>query len=193
MRGRLLVALGLVLGTAAALACGPPKLPAPPYTSQPTSALTEVPYPPPPARAEAVPPRPTDESAVWIDGEWTWQTRRWAWKPGRWVKPPSGARFAPWTTVRDRIGTLYLAAGTWRDANGTEVAEPEPIAVGGPAPAAVISPEGAEVPVGPSAPLDAGAERAEDVDAASASAVEELDASRPSSPDSATMDAGSDQ
>ncbi len=193
MRGRFLVALGLVLGTAAAVACGAPKLPAPPFTSQPTSALTEVPYPPPPARVEGVPPRPKDEGAVWIDGEWTWQTRRWAWKPGRWVKPTPGARFAPWTTVRDRIGTLYFAGGTWRDANGSEVAEPQPLAVGGPAPAAVISPAGEEVREGPIAPLDAGAQTAHDVDAGSNAAIEELDASRPPTPDGATMDAGNDQ
>jgi hypothetical protein len=191
MRGRLLVAF--VLGTAAAVACGAPKLPAPAYTSQPTNALTEVPYPPPPARVEAIPPRPTDESAVWIDGEWTWQTRRWAWKPGRWVKPPSGARFAPWTTVRDRIGTLYFAGGTWRDSKGSELPEPEPIAVGGPAPAAVISPAGEEVHEGPTAPIDAGPETAADVDAGSKGAIEELDASRPSSRDGARMDAGNDQ
>lgn len=193
MRGRLLVAVGVVCGTAAAFACGAPKLPAPPYVEQPTSALTEVPYPPPPARAEAVPPEPKDEGAVWLDGEWTWQTRRWAWKPGRWVKPPSGARFSPWTTVRDRTGTLYFAAGRWRDAKGAEISEPEPLAVGGPAPAAVISPEGQEVREGPPAPLDAGIPRPEDVDAASSAAIEELDASRPESLDGATMDAGNDQ
>ena len=196
MRRRSVVAALVVLGTAAAFACGAPKLPGPPYTDHPTSALSEVPYPPPPARIEAVPERPKDESAVWIDGEWIWQTRRWAWKPGRWVKPPPNARFAPWTPVRDRVGTLYLASGTWRDANGAEVAEPEPVAVAGPAPAAVITPEGSEVREGPTAPLDGGSPRPEDRDAAGARAIEELDASldaRTEPADGATMDAGSDQ
>lgn len=200
MRGRSIVAMAIVLGTAAAFACGAPKLPAPPYTNHPTSALTEVPYPPPPARVEAVPPRPKDDDAVWLDGEWIWQTRRWAWKPGRWIKPPAGARFAPWTTVRDRIGTLYLASGTWRDADGGALDEPEPLAVGGPAPAAVITPEGAEVREGPTAPLDGGTERLEDRDAAGAEAIAELDASlgdlldaATESRDRATMDGGNDQ
>ena len=192
MRGRLLVAAAVALGTAAAFACGAPKLPGPPFTGHPASALTEVPYPPPPARVEAVPPRPEDDGSVWSDGEGVWQTRRWAWKPGRWVKPPSGARYAPWTTVRDRIGTLYLASGTWRDAKGLELAEPAPLAVGRPAPAAVISPQGQEVREGPTAPLDAGAESVETVDAAANEAIEELDASRPESLDGATMDAGND-
>lgn len=133
MCGRLVV-VQAALGITIAFACGPPRLPAPPYTRHPTSALEEVPYPPPPARVEAIPRRPKVERSVWIDGEWTWQTRRWVWKSGRWVKPPSGARFAPWTTVRDRIGTLYFAGGTWRDAASAEVAEPEPLAIGGPLP-----------------------------------------------------------
>lgn len=94
--------------------------------------------------------------AVWIDGEWTWRTRRWAWKPGRWVKPPPNARFAPWTTVRNRTGTLYFASGAWRDLTGAEVEEPEPLASAGPLPAVVVTPEGEEVKRTPIAPLDGG-------------------------------------
>ncbi|HVH44521.1 MAG TPA: YXWGXW repeat-containing protein [Labilithrix sp.] len=190
MRGGVLVLPLAVLVTAAAFACGS-ELPAPAYTRQPTGALTEVPYPPPPARVEAVPKRPSG-GPVWIDGEWTWQTRRWAWKPGRWVRPPAGARFAPWTTVRDRVGTLYFAGGTWRNASGQEVAEPEPLAVGGPAPAAVVTPEGEEVTQGPEAPLDAGVTRPGEVEQSAAEAFEELDASRaPNRDGGATMDAES--
>jgi hypothetical protein len=59
-----------------------------------------------------------------VDGEWVWQMRHWAWKPGRWLVPPAGARFSPWTSVRDRAGTLYVAAGSWRDASGHEIEEP---------------------------------------------------------------------
>jgi hypothetical protein len=107
-----------------ALACHAPELPSPPLTSQTTGALVEVPFPPPPARVEVIPPRPAQPSVVWIDGEWTWQTRRWVWKQGRWVEPPSNARFAPWITVRDRLGTLYFAEGVWRDRAGAEVPSP---------------------------------------------------------------------
>lgn len=121
---RLALAIGLVI------ACGAPRLPAPEYTSHPTSALEAVPYPPPPARVEAIPgtPKSSKESAVWIDGEWVWRARRWVWQRGRWVVPPKGARFAPWTTVRDPRGTLYIARGTWRDDAGVPVPEPEPLA-----------------------------------------------------------------
>ena len=118
--------------TLAAFACGPPHLPAPPLTGQPTSALVEVPYPPPPARVEQIPARPRQADAVWIDGEWSWRTRRWTWKAGRWVMPPRQARFSPWTTVRNRMGTLFFAGGTWRDPAGVEISEPEPLASSGP-------------------------------------------------------------
>ena len=157
MRCRAAVVGALFVATAGALACGAPRLPAPPYTGHPTSALAEIPYPPPPARVETVPLRPRQTGAVWIDGEWTWQVRRWAWKPGRWVRPPPNARFAPWTTVRDRVGTLYLAGGAWRGPSGAEVPEPEPLAIGSPAPAAIVTPEGGEVRSGPIVQLDAGA------------------------------------
>jgi hypothetical protein len=166
-------ALGLAtLGTVAAIACGAPRLPAPDYTGQPTTALVEVPYPPPPARVEAV-PEPPSERAVWIDGEWIWK-RRWSWKAGRWVVPPPGARYAPWTTVRDRTGTLYFAAGTWRDERGADVAEPPPVGAGNAAPVTVVDPEGETVSQGPpGAPLDAGAKS--DPDAEAARALEALD------------------
>ncbi len=107
----------------------------------------EVPYPPPPARVEYVPPRPSGD-AVWIDGEWAWRGRRWAWRAGRWVVPPPNASFAPWTTVRDPLGTVHIAAGAWRDRDGNEVAAPKPLAFGRPSAGPVITPEGEEEPTG---------------------------------------------
>jgi hypothetical protein len=145
----------VALATAAAIACGAADVPRPPYARHPTSALVEVPYPPPPARVEVVPKKPKD-GAVWIDGEWNWETRRWAWRRGRWVMVPPGARFAPWTAVRDRFGTLYFAAGTWRGGSGAVLSEPPSLATGSPMPAAIVSPEGEEVPTGPTLPMDAG-------------------------------------
>lgn len=130
-------------------ACGS-SLRAPPFVRQPTSALAPVPYPPPPARVERVPNAPTP-TAVWVDGEWLWQGRRWAWKPGRWVAVPPGAAFAPWTTVRDATGTLYVAQGTWRDAQGNELPDPTPLAVGTPNLAQVVNPEGERLPPSPTA------------------------------------------
>lgn len=136
----------VVAATTAMLACGMRRLPAPSYTGQPQEALVQVPYPPPPARVEFVPEQP-DGNAVWIDGEWVWQGRRYAWKPGRWVKAPPNASFAPWATVRDTMGSLYIAEGTWRDPKGNAIAAPTPIKVGAASPGSVTDPEGDTVAV----------------------------------------------
>lgn len=145
---------------AAALACGGTRAPAPAYVAQPTSALVEVPYPPPPARVELVPEKPHAD-AVWIDGEWVWQGRRYAWKPGRWVIPPPGASFAPWVTARGAMGTLYLAEGTWRDAKGAEVAAPKILKVGAPSAGAVTNPEGEVIANPATVSADASTSRAD--------------------------------
>lgn len=118
------------------------KLPHPPYSAQPSSALAEVPYPPPPAHVESIPARPTDESAVWIDGEWAWRGSKWSWKPGRWLVPPPNATFSPWTTVHGEDGTCYFAAGAWRDAQGGTVTEPQALAVAGASAAVVFDADG---------------------------------------------------
>jgi hypothetical protein len=144
----LAVAFAGSLGVAAAtaiFACGGRRLPAPRYVGQPQEALVDVPYPPPPARVEFVPESP-DQRAVWIDGEWVWPGRRYAWKPGRWVRPPENASFAPWAAVRDTIGTLYVAEGSWRDGNGNEVAAPAPLKTGRPSPGTITDPEGDTFP-----------------------------------------------
>jgi hypothetical protein len=111
----------------AVVACGD-RLPHPAYSPQPTSALSEVTFPPPPARAEWVPARPS-EDAVWLDGEWLWRRRQWAWNPGRWVVAPQGTTYAPWTSVRSEDGTLFYAPGAWHDAKGEVIADPKPLAV----------------------------------------------------------------
>lgn len=137
---------GVMLATFVVIACGS-KARSPSYTEQPTEALTPVPYPPPPARAETVPKSPQD-NAVWIDGEWVWQTRRWAWRKGRWVVPPSGTKFAPWTAVRDRAGNLYVANGVWRDSSGQEVTEPAPVGQSHPRGNGVVTSDGDPVDIG---------------------------------------------
>jgi hypothetical protein len=145
--------LGVVIAVAVAiagalLACGASRLPAPPYVRQPTEALLQAGYPPPPARVEFIPSEPRD-GAVWIDGEWTWQGRRWAWKTGRWVSPPPNAAYSPWTSVRDSVGTLYVAEGRWRDKSGNDLPDPPPLALGRVRGGPVINPEGEEVPQAP--------------------------------------------
>jgi hypothetical protein len=119
---------GWFLVVSACAACSAATLPSPPYTPQPTSALAEVPYPPPPGRVEMVPARPST-NATWIDGEWTWRGKKWLWIKGRWVTPPTGAKYSPWALVRSSDGTLWEARGTWRDAHGEELDPPKPLAV----------------------------------------------------------------
>lgn len=129
--------LALALVTLGFWGCGLKQLPHPHWVSQPTSALVEVPYPPPPARVEYIPKQPAD-AALWIDGEWGWNGRRWAWRVGRWVLAPVDplmpfhlpASYSPWVSVRSGDGTLYIAAGMWRDIRGGEITEPAPLALG---------------------------------------------------------------
>jgi hypothetical protein len=122
-------------------ACGASALPAPPYAKQPSTALVAVPFPPPPARVEAVPARP-DKNAAWVDGEWAWRARRWLWLPGRWVVAPKAARYSPWTVTRAADGTVLVAPGAWRDARGEVIAPPPPLAVAAVSPGAVVDVEG---------------------------------------------------
>ncbi len=79
--------------------------------------MIEVPYPPPAARVESVPP-PPNAADVWIDGQWDWDGRNWRWHEGRWMTPPDGAYFTRWTTQRRRDGRLFFARAAWRDASG---------------------------------------------------------------------------
>src|SRR5260221_13496823 len=118
--------------------CGP-RLPEPPPTAQPSSALIEVDYPPPPARVEFLPAQPSD-GTVWVKGEWLWSGRRWAWRPGMWVVALPDARYARRVLVRRGDGKLFFAPGVWRDEEGREgPAPPEKVArsVSG----AVVNPE----------------------------------------------------
>jgi len=135
-------AVPLAAALAVVAACAG-SLPRPAYVAQTTDALAPVPYPPPPARVETVPPEPR-RGAVWIDGEWVWQGRLFAWRRGRWVMPPEGARFAPWTTVRGEDGTVYLAGGAWRDARNQAVPDPPALAAANSTVGSVVDLEGHE-------------------------------------------------
>ncbi|MEO8878331.1 MAG: YXWGXW repeat-containing protein [Polyangiaceae bacterium] len=139
-RARTALALAGFAGLAAIAACSS-GLPRPPYVGQPTSALGQVPYEPPPARVEAIPDRPSPDT-VWIDGEWQWAGRAWSWKRGRWVVPPEKTAYSPWTSVRSGDGMLYFAPGTWRDASGVAIAAPPAISYGKPTRGAIVNSDG---------------------------------------------------
>ena len=94
------------------MACGS-TLPEPPTGPHPINEYVEVPYPPPAAAAEIVPPSPRAD-AVWVDGQWIWRGRYYVWQRGGWVVPPDSAYFAPWQKYYTADGTLYFADGAWR-------------------------------------------------------------------------------
>ena len=112
-----------VLVLACVAACGS-SLPGPETQPHPEATrYLEVPYPPPAARVEIVPPAP-QVSAVWIDGEWSWQGKQWVWEGGGWVIPPRDAFFAPWFIHRQANGRLFFTGGAWHARNGRPLPKP---------------------------------------------------------------------
>jgi hypothetical protein len=76
-----------------------------------------VPFPPPAARPEIIPPvNVPGEGAVWVDGEWEWRGSRWVWQEGRWEVPYNGAYYATPTVVRLPDGRLAWYRGMWHPA-----------------------------------------------------------------------------
>ena len=124
-RGASSIARTVVLAVLLVSACGS-RFPTPPTGPHPAGSTNfiDVPFPPPPARVEVVPPAPRDPGAVWVDGEWAWQGKRWAWLPGGWVVPPRGAYFAPWLVYRLDNGRLLFAPGAWHAAKGDRLPNP---------------------------------------------------------------------
>lgn len=107
--------------------------PEPPSGPVPEADRIEVPYPPPPARVEVIPPQ-KDRREVWVDGQWEWTGKEWRWDEGAWVIPPPGAYFTPWTTEREDDGRLLFAPAAWRDPTGRPLAS-GPLTCPEPAPA----------------------------------------------------------
>jgi hypothetical protein len=89
-----------------------PHVPTAPRGSHDGDTPVSVPYPPPPALVEMIPPRP-DEEAVWVDGTFTWNGARYDWTPGGWERLVEGAYYAPPNTVRRRNGELLYYRGVW--------------------------------------------------------------------------------
>ncbi len=99
----------------AGLAACKSTLPSPPTGPHVAEEPVLVPYPPPAARVEVVPPPPEGQKgAVWIDGEWMWKGRRWVWQPGQWVVPYPGSYYAPPATVRLSDHQIAWFAGSWQ-------------------------------------------------------------------------------
>jgi hypothetical protein len=107
--------IGIALGWSLAglLACTP-RVPGPPLTDHKGDTPIEVPYPPPAARAEELPPQPSEDS-VWIDGHHRWSGSRYDWIAGGWVRAEPGQTWAPPLLVRRRNGDLLYYEGGWRN------------------------------------------------------------------------------
>jgi hypothetical protein len=126
---------------AALLGCGGRQVDAP-RGAHPANDAVAVPYPPPPAKLEEVPPRP-HASCVWTDGYWDF-TDRWEWQDGEWVLPPANCRLAP-VELRRQGGQLWHARPRWYPDNvtllGPQSACPRP-------PPCLTAKNGSEVPAG---------------------------------------------
>lgn len=117
-------AAALALLVVACAGCRP-ELPLAPRTEGRCLAPIEVPYPPPAAHIQLIPPRP-DEAAVWLDGSWSWTGTAYLWTDGKWTEPTPGWRFAPAKTIRVPEGHLVHCAARWHDPAAPPEAEVTP-------------------------------------------------------------------
>ena len=76
-----------------------------------------VPYPPPPASVETMPPAPIDRGCLYLDGQWAFGARDWQWVAGGWVIPQPGCGFARsrlfWQTAGANSEELRFRPGRW--------------------------------------------------------------------------------
>ncbi len=103
-------------------ACGS-SLPGPPLVFHGPDAYAEVPYPPPAAMVEVVPPSPSS-ALVWLDGYWTWQGQYYLWMRGGWVLCPAGGSYATWQSYYTNDGRLMFARSAWYSADGSRIRPP---------------------------------------------------------------------
>ena len=108
-------------------ACGG-SLPEPERIQHPSESYEEVPYPPPAALAETVPPRPNADGLVWLEGDWAFRGSTYAWVRGGWVVAPKNARYAISKVLYTTDGRILFARGSWYDAQGQKLERVRPLA-----------------------------------------------------------------
>jgi hypothetical protein len=91
---------------------------------QPRAEYRPVPYPPPAAFAEVVPPRPRSD-ALWVDGHWAFRGGTYVWQRGGWLLSPLGGHFAHWRLRYAPDGTLMFAEEVWYDARLKPIPSPK--------------------------------------------------------------------
>lgn len=128
MRAWILTAMMTGTCASALIGCGS-SLPRPTAVKNDPSGYVEVPYPPPAARIEFMPPKPDKPgNIVWADGEWRWRGKRWRWTNGGWFNVPTGTKLAHWAVVIRADGQMMFAPSVWEDASGKALAAaPTPI------------------------------------------------------------------
>jgi hypothetical protein len=99
-------------------------LPQPGFAAPPAEAYVEVPYPPPAALSELIPPPPREAGVVFVDGSWVWRGRYYVWQRGGWVAPASGTRVTIPTLKYFPDGRASFAPARWVDAQGRLVRPP---------------------------------------------------------------------
>lgn len=120
--------LAMLAAVASALGCAGGGLRLAPIASSRCVAKgVRVDGPPPPARAETVPPSPRAD-AVWVDGAWSWSNGRWVFREGAWVVVPPGVALRRFALVRGADADLSFTPAAWVDAACAPVAAPTPIA-----------------------------------------------------------------
>lgn len=105
--------LGPIAAALCGWACGGSVLPLPPTGPHGGDEPIDVPYPPPPALPEIIPPNQAGKRAVWVDGEHLWTAGAWVWQPGRWEVPAPRSYFARAEGRRRPDGGLNWFPGTW--------------------------------------------------------------------------------
>jgi hypothetical protein len=112
----------LVAAASLTLACGG-SVPSPEAKTPTEHAYEVVPYPPPSALVEIVPPSP-ESDARWVDGYWVWRGRYYVWERGGWVRPPDGAYVSKWNARYLADGTLLYAPTQWYDEDDRPIDAP---------------------------------------------------------------------
>lgn len=92
------------------------------------SEFVIVSRPPPVVPVEVQPPRPRSR-AVWVEGQWAWESGRFRWDPGAWVIPPAGAGLSVWAYAYQEDGRVRFWPAQWIGIDGEPISAPAPLAV----------------------------------------------------------------
>ena len=78
------------------------------------ATTTHVKIAPPPLKKEAIPKDKPYPGAVWISGQWRWDSGlgRYIWVPGHWVKAPKGKVWKPAHWKKTPRGWVWVP-GCW--------------------------------------------------------------------------------